>query len=181
MTNEEVKFGDLTFEQKVEAVEARLGNQPGRIKTPHDLQKLHGQEVFMVLSPHGKDNNISNCFFDTWKVGKVMDHRGNEIQQDVPLSFDNDLKYVCSHYDEPKHIISLKDFNVVPNNYNNHAIFSSKEDADAYSLYRKMCFGDDESIAELDGSYAPFFTEDDMKNLCEAEDKARSETNTESE
>ena len=104
-----------------------------------------------------------------WAVGDVRDHRGNPVTVDAPLTFDDGEKYICFSAETPENGLSLKDFNVVPNSYNNHAIFTTKVAAEAYIMYRKMMFAEDQSIAELDGDYAPYFTKDDVTRLLKAE------------
>ena len=165
----EVEFGDLTIEEKVKAVDDRIGNHDGRISDPRDLLGMEGNTIHMVISPFGKDNNLGNGIMLPWKVGKIADHRGNAVAEGSELTFDNGEKYVCYDFDDADKGISLKDFNIVPNSYNNHAAFISEEDANAYAMYRKMLFEEDTNIAELEGDYDPFFTGEDIERLVKSE------------
>lgn len=169
MTDTEKDFSDLTFDERIEVVDKRLGNQPGRIKDPRELLKLTGETIYLVTSPFGKDQDIGTSFTLTWEVGKVEDHRGNPITEDQEPSFDDDEKYICYGHADTKSALSLRDFNIVPNSYNNTAAFAKKQHADAYAMYRKMMFAEDTSIAELEGGYAHFFNNDDIKRLLKAE------------
>lgn len=173
-TENEVDFSQLTFEERIIEVDKRLENQPGRISNPKELLDLQGETVYLVTSPFGKDKNIGNCFILTWEVGVVSDHRGKLVKKNKPLTFNNDEKYICSNYSNPDHFISLKDFNIVPNSYNNHGAFKTKEEANAYAMYRKMCYEEDPSINELEGDYAHWFTKEDVDRLLKSEQQANS-------
>jgi len=166
----EMDFSKLTLSEKIETVDERTGNQPDRIKHPYELLDLRGERLHIVLSPFGKENNIGTCFMIDWVVGDVKDHRGNEISKDIELSFDDDQKYICFHAEDNENGISLKDFNIIPNSYNNHLVFTTKEGAEAYSMYRKMIFKEDDSISELEGDYNPFFTTVDIERFNKAEE-----------
>lgn len=177
--NAEIEFSDLTLEGRISAVDARTGDQPDRITHPHQLLDMKGNKIFIVISPFGKEDNIGTCFMIDWMVGEVRDHRGIMVMADVELTFDNGEKYICFSDDEPENGISLKDFNIVPNSYNNHAAFTTLEAAEAYVMYRKMIFAEDESIAELEGDYAAHFTKDDVARLLKAEKSEESSDSSE--
>jgi len=170
----EVDFSELSFEERIEAVNKRLDNQPGRISDPRELLDLKGETMYLVTSPFGKDQDIGNCFILTWDIGTVTDHRGNLVERDRALAFDDDEKYLCGSHSNSDHFLSLKDFNIVPNSYNNHSAFRTKAEADAYAMYRKMCFAEDPSIAELEGDYAHWFTQEDVDRLLKSEKEANS-------
>ena len=165
----EKDFSELTFVEKIASVDARTGDQPDRIKHPHDLLKLRGETIYVILSPFGKDDDIGTCFMIEWVVGEVKDHRNNLVTEDKELTFENGEKYICFSDETPENGLSLKDFNIVPNSYNNHAAFATKDAAEAYIMYRKMMFAEDQSIAELEGDYAPYFTSEDVSRLLKAE------------
>ena len=171
----EVDFGNLSLDEKIAQVEQRTGNQPDRVKHPYELLALLGKKVYIVLSPYGKDDNIGTCFMIEWDIGEIKDHRGNSVTVDTELTFDNGEKYICYSSEDTEHGISLKDFNVVPNSYNNHAVFTTLDAAEAYVMYRKMMFSEDQSIAELEGDYAPHFTTEDVDRLLKAEKSETSE------
>lgn len=162
-------FSELTLVERIASVDVRTGNQPDRIKHPYELLKLRDKTIYIVLSPFGKDDDIGTCFMFEWVVGEVTDHRGSPVTEDTELTFDNGEKYICFNGDKPENGLSLKDINIVPNSYNNHAVFITEEAAEAYAMYRKMMFAEDSSIAELEGDYAPFFTADDVARLLKAE------------
>lgn len=174
-----IEFDGLSFEEKIVAVDRRLNKVSnevtGRIRTPHELVPLQGQTIYLIISPHTTEKDIANCILLEWKVGTVQDHRGKLVEAGVPLSFENDEKYICLGGDNPDHIISLKDFNVVPNSYNNNAAFSTKDAAEAYSVYRKMMYPMDPNIAELASFDADqtfyFFRRTDVERLIEAENQ----------
>ncbi len=169
-------FANLTLVEKIKAVDERTGNQPDRIKHPYELLDLHGETLHIVLSPFGKEDNIGTCFMIDWVVGEVKDHRGNLVSKDLELVFDNDEKYVCFHNIDVEHGISLKDFNIIPNSYNNHLVFTTKEAAEAYVMYRKMIFQEDSSISELEGDYNPYFTTIDVDRFIKAEEADAADT-----
>ena len=170
MSDNTVEFSDLPLEDRIRLVDERIGDHPDRIKHPYDLLDLYGETIYLVVSPFGKDQEIGNCFLLTWEVGKVMEHRGAPVSKDVPLTFDDDEKYVCQGLSKTTNGISLKDFNIVPNSYNNHAAFTNAEAADAYAMFRKLQFMEDPSIAELEGDYAHWFTEEDIERLRKSEE-----------
>lgn len=169
MTDKDVEFSDLTYDERVKFVNKRLGNQTGRITDPRELLDLTGQTIYLVASPFGKDQDIGTTFTLQWEVGKVEDHRGNAISRDKELTFEDDEKYICYGYKDTDAALSLRDFNIVPNSYNNTAAFAEKQHAVAYAVYRKMTFVEDTSIAELEGGYAHYFKTDDIKRLLKAE------------
>ena len=169
--DKKVDFESLpTIHEKIEAVDERLGNQPDRIRHPHELLDLQGEKIFLVLSPFGKEQNIGTCFILDWEVGEVKDHRGSLVQKGVELAFGNDEKYVCYSSTNPDEGLSLRDLNIVPNNYNNHAAFLNKESAEAYAMYRKIAYAEDESIKELEGVYNHYFDVEDVKRLVKSEE-----------
>ncbi len=165
----EKEFQDLTLEERMAKVDERTGDQPDRISHPHQLLDIRGQKMFIVLSPFGKEDNIGTCFMIEWDAGDIKDHRGIIVTKETVLSFDEGEKYICYSSSDPDNGISLKDFNIVPNSYNNHAVFTTLEAAEAYIMYRKMIFAEDQSIAELEGDYAAHFTTDDVARLLKAE------------
>ena len=122
------------------------------IKDYTDLFALKGQTIHIVMSPFGKENDLGNAFHLEWVVGDVWEIEGGE-----------DSRYVLS--DGADHYISLKDMGVVANNYNNHATFATKQEADDYAAYRKATFEIDQSIEDVEGEYDPYFTMSDVDML----------------
>ena len=166
-------FSSLSFEEKVAVVDQRIGNQPDRIKHPHQLLDLTGKTIYLVMSPFGKDENIGTCFKLTWDVGEVKDHRGNLVEKDKELTFDNNERYLCHSYANSDNGLSMKDFNIIPNGYNNNAAFVTEESADAYIMYRKMMFPEDSSLQELEGDFAAYVTAEDIERLVKSEDQEK--------
>lgn len=172
MSNE-INFSDLSYDEQVKEVDDRIGDHPERIKSPYELLDIKGQTIYLVVSPFGKEQEIGNCFLLTWEVGDVIEHRGEPLTLDTPLMFDNDQKYICYSFSSPDHGLSLKDFNIVPNTYNNHAAFTSEDAAHAYVLYRKLQFAEDPSISGLEGDYAHWFTKEDIARLRRSEEEGK--------
>lgn len=166
---ENEKFDELTDDEKIQAVDKRLGNHGNRLSHPKQLLDLNGETIHLVLSPFAKEQNISNCMLLTWRVGDVVDHYGNKITPDDQITFENDKIYLCTDYDDPNQYISLRDFNIVPNAYNNHAAFKDRSEFDAYSVYRKMCFNEDPGLSEIEGEYDYWVTTNELKEMIKAE------------
>lgn len=171
----EVKFADLTLDQRIEAVNGRIGDHPNRISHPSQLLDLKGQTVYMVLSPFGKTENIGSAFLLEWVVGDIKDQLDNVITSGDEFVFDDEHRYLCYHDEQPDIGMSLRDINIVPNSYNNHAVFSEKESAEAYIMYRKMMFETDSSIEELEGDYVHYFTVEDIVRLRTIEEEQKEE------
>lgn len=97
-----------------------------------DLIALKGKTIFIVLSPKvehtGED--IGNCKLYEWVVGDTHD---NQWLDDAI----NDDRY-----------LSLKDIGIIENDYNNHAAFRTKEEADSYIENRKATLRHDANIEE---------------------------------
>lgn len=179
MSQEE--FSSLSLDERIATVGDRLGNQPDRITHPKELLSLRGEEIFIVISPFGDSGNeqIGNGTLLSIKVGDVKKHTGEQITEDSEISIDNDEKYLCFCYDNNESCISLRDFNIIPNSYNNHAVFTSEEAATAYMIYRKLQWEVDNNIMELEGDYTVFVTNDDINLLLDVEAKTKSETEAE--
>lgn len=168
-TEQEEEFKDLTLEERIEHVNNRLGGDHNRIQTLNELAALEGETIYLLLSPMGDTGNstdskggqVANCFFFTWKVGSVEDHRGNIITPESNITIDNNEKYLCYHYGDEEGMedctFSCKDWNIVPNCYNNHAAFRNEEDMRQYMTYRKMAYELDDKIDEIDPHRFPFW------------------------
>lgn len=179
---ETTSFSDLGFIERIAEVDKRIGDQPGRIKSPLDLLSLYGQMIYIVVSPYGKEQDLGTCFIWEWVVGEIKDQYGKILKESDEIDVEAKKKYIC--YSHPgsdqetntllnvEHGISLRDFNINPNNYNNHCVFPTRELAEAYVLYRKLQFKEDEGIARLDGEYDFHVTIDQVKNLLQNEQTA---------
>lgn len=169
MSEETVAFSDLNFVERITEVDRRIGDQPGRIKSPLDLLSLVGQTVYIVVSPYGKQQDLGTCFIWEWDIGEIKDQYGKVLKEGDEIDISSKKKYICYSYTSTEKGLSLRDFNVNPNNYNNHCMFSTRELAEAYVLYRKLQFMEDEGIARLDGEYSFFVTLEQVKNLLDNE------------
>jgi len=156
----------LIEEQK--RVDRRLGNPTGRIKSIYELEKLYNKNIYIVISPFGSDKiNINNCFLWDWKVGDIVDQDMNHIDINDSFKLDLSKRFLClthkyNAYDENIEYISLKDINIIPNDYNNNCAFESKEMAKSYILYRKLKFSEDNALSILENKYKSCF---DIKKI----------------
>ena len=108
MTDSETKaFDDMNFMERVEDVDDRLGNQPDRIRLPHELLDLEGQTVYMVISPQGQEKNLGTCFIWEWNVGKIQDHYGHPLKVDDKIDISSKAKYLCYSSTHTERGISL--------------------------------------------------------------------------
>lgn len=89
----------------------------GRISSIGELEALKGQYICLVYgAPHIIENREllkpigDHHIIYTWKVGNIIALEENNLTEYV----------VCWHYDNPNTCFSLKDFNILPNDYNNH-------------------------------------------------------------
>jgi len=169
MTTDTVEFTDLNFDERIAEVDIRIGDQPDRIKTPLELLPFYGTTVYIVVSPYGKEQNLGTCFIWEWDIGDIKDQHGNILREGDEIDVAAKKKFICYSHSSPDKGISLRDFNVYPNNYNNHCVFPTMDAAKAYVMYRKVQFMEDEGIARLDGEYSHHVTLDQVKRLLENE------------
>lgn len=155
----------MSFGERVTYSDERLGDHPDRIKSPQELLKYKGQNVYIVVSPFGNDENIGTCFIWEWDVGNITDHHGKKVTRKLKIDLSAKNRYLCYGVTHEDCGISLKDYNVVPNNYNNNCIFSTKDAAEAYVMYRKLQYAEDQSIANIENKYSHFFTIEHVANL----------------
>ena len=167
-----ISFCDLTLVERIAEVDKRLGDQPDRIKSPLDLLPFTGQTIYIVVSPYGKEQDLGTCFVWEWDVGEIKDQHGDVLQESDEIDVVAKKKYICYSHTNPDKGLSLRDFNVYPNNYNNHCVFPSHESAKAYVLYRKLQFVEDAGIARLDGEYSHHVTLEQVAKLLENEQQA---------
>ena len=155
-------FYALSLTERVDAVNEKMGGiHPDRISTVQDLIDLYGKTVYLVLSPHGQEQNLGNGFIHEWIVGRITTSEKMPISIFDELTVD-DVKYVCEFLtDNPEdyRAISIKDFNVIPNNHNNHCIFTSLEGVEAYAIYRKLKWQEDENLTQISGEYDFWITD----------------------
>ena len=153
-------FSELSFQEQVDKVNIRLGAEHvDRIETPEELLKLTDESIFVVLSPFGQEQeNTGNGFVFEWVVGKIITDDFDEITTFDNIVIDDDTKYVCVHKDVDRYksdfkAINIKDFNIIPNTFNNHAAFTTLEGARSYVMFRKLQWKEDEVIIQLIGEY----------------------------
>lgn len=131
-------FTDLSYDQKVQQVDKRMNYPSGRIRTIHEMVTLYGTTIYIVgaMIFTENSNNISTPAIYEWKVGNVEDIYGNHVQLNTVIS--DKLLYFIFHYDDNDYALECQDINIIPNLYNNHAVFSNKDDANAYVIQHHM-------------------------------------------
>jgi len=158
-------FYDLSLAERVDAVNEKMGGiHPDRICTVQDLIDLQGETVYLVLSPHGQEQNLGNGFIHEWTVGRITTPEKDPIEVFDESTVD-DVKYVCEFLsDDPDdyRAISIKDFNVIPNNHNNHCIFTTLEGVEAYAVYRKLKWQEDENLTQIKEEYDFWITDENI-------------------
>lgn len=176
-----VDFTDLTLAERVAATNQRLGEHQGRISSIEELLEHQGEKIYMVVSPFGKSDqhDIGTCFIWEWSIGRVIDQYGQEMTSSAEVETPNEKgvyrRPILESATDPDNIISLKDFNVIPNNYNNHAVFVDQSKAHAYLMYRKVSFDEMKTLEKLDGEYPYWFTHEHIKKFAEMEDQISSQ------
>lgn len=152
-------FYDLSLAERIDAVNEKMGGlHPDRVSTVQELMELYGKTVYLVLSPYGQEQDIGNGFIYEWVVGGITTPAPDKTPVEVfDESMVDDMKFVCEYLtddpDEEYRAIAIKDFNVIPNNHNNHCIFSSLEGVEAYAIYRKLKWEEDENLTEIKAEY----------------------------
>ena len=165
-----VSFNSLSFDERVVEVENRIGDQPDRIKSPFDLLKLKGQRIFCVVSPFGNEEaDIGTCFMVEWTVGEIKDQYGIPLEQVNDIDLSAKKKYICWSATEPKHGLSIRDFNIIPNNFNNHCAFTDKDSAESYMFFRKLQFTVDLALDQASEKYPYYVTIEDVAKMLEIE------------
>lgn len=164
-------FYALSLEDRMDAVNERLGGiHPDRICTVQGLMDLIGETVYLVLSPFGQEQDIGNGFIYEWGVGPVTTVERNPIEAFDGADVDN-IKLVCEFFNPNKPeeytAISIKDFNVIPNNHNNHCMFSSRDGVEAYAIYRKLKWQEDENLTEIKDEYDFWMVDDKSEDKKE--------------
>lgn len=161
-------FYALSLAERVDAVNEKIGGiHPDRVSTVQELIDLYGKTVYIVLSPYGQEQDIGNGFIHEWVVGRITTPAPDKTPIDV---FDESMvdttKFVCEYLsDDPNaeyRATAIKDFNVIPNNHNNHCMFSSLEGVEAYVLYRKLKWDEDENLIEIKSEYDFWITDDSV-------------------
>lgn len=175
------EFKELTPLQQIHAVNDRIGltesndstetYPAGRIQTPQDLLSLVGTTICLVISPISKNANVGNCLFLEWLVGAVVDIDEKPLTEESGFNTDDGQIILLKDTDKNDYI-SIKDFNIIPNAYNNHAAFIDRDSANSYALYRKMKFEVDDQIAEIvDNSYRYRISGDDIEKFQKADEE----------
>jgi len=144
-----LKFSNLSYNERVDSVNQRLNKPIGRITSIDELLKLTNNSLYIVLSPMTNDGNVSNTLIINWELGKIEDEFGNIITK---FNNDEQITYFIYHLDS-KHnhkALECKDLNIMPNNYNNHAVFNKIGDAKSYAVQRKMTYTLSHNLDDLD-------------------------------
>lgn len=188
---DDTTFYKLSLTERMEEVDERMGGaHPDRISTVQDLIDLRGETAFVILSPFGQEQNIGNGFIYEWKIGNVTTPDRTPVTTTDDIDLD-DVKLICeflmndgiidghdirevgTFYEEIEveeyQAISIKDFNVIPNNHNNHGIFSTLDGAEAYAIYRKLKWSEDENLTEIRNEY-PFWIKDDEDDKSDTDE-----------
>lgn len=161
-------FSELSFQEQVDVVNDRLGAEHiDRIVTPQELLDLTGESIFVVLSPFGQEQDTGNGFVFEWVVGKIITQDFKEITSFDNVIINDDTKYICVHKEDDRYkpdfmAISLKDFNIIPNIYNNHSAFITLEGARSYVMYRKLKWKEDDVLIQLIGEYNYWMTKEQI-------------------
>lgn len=167
-------FQQLTLNEKVNAVNSRIGNPESRISHPNKLLDLYGKTIYLVISPIMNGMHISNGFILTWDVGEVKNSRNQRYSKDDEIITDGSEVYVCYDFNDRTKAISLRDFNIIPNSYNNHAAFPDKDSAEAYLLYRKMAYDSNSNFDSISTKgHAFYVTNEDIERYQESKKNKR--------
>lgn len=165
---DDATFYALSLDERIEAVNERMGGiHPDRVCTVPELLDLYGKTVYIVLSPFGQEQDIGNGFIHEWVVGRVTTPEKEHIEVFDKDTVD-DTKFVCEYLtedpDEDYRVVAIKDLNVIPNNHNNHCMFSSLDGVEAYAIYRKLKWDEDENLTEINHEYDFWMKDDIIKN-----------------
>lgn len=150
-------FDTLTLDERIDVVAEKMGGMhPDRISTVPELMALRGETVYLVISPYGQEQDLGNGFIYEWVVGDITTPDRTPIDTFDGTMVD-DVKLICEYLDDDPdadyRAISLKDFNVIPNNHNNHCVFSSKDGIEAYIVFRKLKYDEDVNLTEIKDEY----------------------------
>lgn len=141
-----IRFSEKSLQERILTVSNRLNDPIGRIQSIGELLNYYGQSIFIISSPIAEEKNVSNSYCFEWKVGSVEDINGNQITKDDEIDISNRIKYLIYHFDDNNKAMECKDINIIPNNYNNHAVFHNYDDAKAYMVQRRMSFKESEQL-----------------------------------
>lgn len=164
-------FSEMTLDERVAVVNKRFGGEhPDRISTPAELIEIIGKPIFFVMSPFGNNQDIGNGFLYEWVADRLEDKEGALIESADQVSLKDEEKYICINDNaDIFKALSIKDFNILPNTYNNHAAFSTKEGAEAYVMFRKLQWSEDTTVNELVNEYDFWMSDEQLKSTREKE------------
>ena len=166
-------FEKLSYEEKVSFMEARLGgNHEDRIKSLVELYDLIGNEIYIVISPFGPDENdkrnLGNSYLYEWKVGSIINQNKDLLSdRNAALYPDNNDEFYCLADSDVFKAINVTDLNIIPNINNNHTAFTSKEGAEAYMVYRKLTWPIDEDIDIIANQFDFWLSEEQIDDKKE--------------
>ena len=166
MTTPNEEFYKLTEQQRYELLDTRLGVHIDRVSSLDDLFNLKGSEVYLVFSPNTTKGQIGNSFMKLWVIGDIIDYHGNIVDNTKEIDKSSEIHYLCYDEIDDDLCFGLTDFNVLPNNYNNNAVFKSKEGAEMYIMYRKLKYDSEDQYDRIEKDYDIFINPVDimMKN-----------------
>jgi hypothetical protein len=166
MSNDKDSKLPKTIDEGLARLEERIGQHRGRISTMAELLALKGEKIWLVSSPidHNSGNEpecTGSSFLISWTVGEIFDSKGKIVAdskefpkgKNIPKMsyFNNDSVRTWDEDGETKHlIISLRDYNVIPNHYTNHAAFTTENDANNYRMWLKMRYPLQKQLELLD-------------------------------
>jgi len=163
-------FSKMSLSDRIQVVNERIGgDHPDRITQPNEVIDMIGKNVYFVISPLSQERNIGNATIYEWMVDRITSNDGTVIENVNQISLDDDERYICINDNIELKALSLKDFNIIPNIYNNHAAFISKEGAEAYAIFRKLQWAEDDSLSQLMHEYDFWITDEQLKNIQENE------------
>lgn len=148
---------------KLHNLESRIGKQRNRISSVSEFMGLRGNMIWLVTSPvEIKDNRIKcfgNSFLNTWIVNDIYDIMGNKMchetiknteYSDLITPIGDSTKNKIKDGIEYRMIISLLDYNIIPNTSTNHAAFLDEKSAINYRMWLRMNYQSDSMLDMLD-------------------------------
>jgi hypothetical protein len=150
----------------ISELESRIGHQNSRISSVREFFNLKGEEVWLVTSPMEIENKTQiaygNSFLNSWVVDDIYYEDGSKLSfSDIdnihhdfirengtlilptPLYTPHATKHKIKNDVEYRYLISLIDYNIIPNKHTNHAVFTDKTSAVAYQIWLKMMYSSD--------------------------------------
>jgi len=154
-------FADMTLSEQIQVVNDRfMGNHPDRITQPSELFNVLGETVYIVLSPFGKDQDIGNGYIFDMSIDEIRSKDGEILNNYDVLSIDSLENPVCICNDDEFKALCLRDLNIIPNIYNNHAAFTTRDGAEAYAMFRKIQWLEEQSLIDMSNEFDFWMTDE---------------------